>query len=79
MYFFTNALIMVNRMEEVKTVATRRIYVVHHFLVRCPHWTFRYWRLFHVPKIFKSVSKSRRKIDNRPGRALCGELSPPLE
>ena len=78
MCFFTEALIMVSRMEEVKTFA-RSIYVVHHFLVRCPHRTFRHRRLFHVPEVFKSVSKSGREIDTRLGRALCGELSSPLE
>lgn len=49
-------------MEEVKTVAARSIYVVHHFLVRCPHRAIRHRRLFHVPEIFESVPKSGRKI-----------------
>ena len=48
--------------------------MVHHFLVCCPHWTFWHRWLFHVPEVFKSVSKSGREIDTRLGRALCGEL-----
>ena len=61
MYFFTNALIMVNRMEEVKTVAARSIYVVHHFLVCCSRWTFWHRRLFHVPEISKVFPKADGK------------------
>ncbi len=55
-YFFEKALIMENRMEEVKTVA-RFFYVVHHFLVCRPDWTFWNRWLFHVPQIPESVSE----------------------
>lgn len=61
-YFFMDALIMVNRMEEVKTVATRFVYVVHHILVlRTRHivWNRRF---FHVPQISKSISERRWQI-----------------
>ena len=62
MKFLTDALIMVNRMEEVKTVAARSIYVVHHFLVHYSSRVIRNRRLFHVPEVSKSFSKGGRQV-----------------
>ncbi len=53
---------MVNRMEEVKTVAARFIYVVHHFLVHYSSRVIRNRRLFHVPEVSESFSKGGRQV-----------------